>query len=157
MYIYNPNVSRISVNCLCYQIFLINNTNFSELHGHVKSLFIISVAFHFCTFLLLFDVFARFHATCRRTRCTHIVFQVFVMCTFREKYINLPGIADSSKKDLQSKKQNKKENAWENFLRSWKTRGAPCCKVVLLPLSGRCFISLLRCLRLEDMASFPSS
>jgi len=35
------------------------------------------------------------------------------MCTFREKYINLPGIADSSKKDLH--KNVKKKNAREKL------------------------------------------
>jgi len=76
------------------------------------------------------------------------------MCTFREKYINLPGIADSSKKDLH-KNEKKRRTLGKNFSRSAKTRGAPCCKVVLLPLGGSWFISLLCRLGLEDMASFP--
>jgi len=47
------------------------------------------------------------------------------MCTFREKYINLPGIADSSKKDLHKngkKVMPENENLWWRafFVCLWK-------------------------------------
>lgn len=76
-------------------------------------------AFRLLHFLLLFDVFSRFHATrfspCRAFSAPRfgMFFRFFfVVCTFREKYIKLPGISESFQKDL---KKNCKKNRVKLF------------------------------------------